>query len=67
MGNRIVIIQGHPDPAGDRLCHALAWIENVYRWCVVVVWYCSGTIDTYWQRWQSVGRKGQELVGPIGG
>jgi putative NADPH-quinone reductase len=24
MGNRIVIIQGHPDPAGGRLCHALA-------------------------------------------
>ena len=24
MGKRIVIIQGHPDPAGGRLCHALA-------------------------------------------
>lgn len=24
MGRRIVIIQGHPDPAGHHLCHALA-------------------------------------------
>lgn len=24
MGSRIVIIQGHPDPAGGHLCHALA-------------------------------------------
>jgi len=24
MGKRIVIIQGHPDPAGGHLCHALA-------------------------------------------
>jgi putative NADPH-quinone reductase len=24
MGSRILIIQGHPDPAGGRLCHALA-------------------------------------------
>ena len=24
MSRRITIIQGHPDPAGDRLCHALA-------------------------------------------
>jgi len=24
MPHRITIIQGHPDPAGDRLCHALA-------------------------------------------
>ena len=24
MARRIVIIQGHPDPAGDRFCHALA-------------------------------------------
>jgi putative NADPH-quinone reductase len=24
MARRIAIIQGHPDPAGDRLCHALA-------------------------------------------
>lgn len=24
MGRRIVIIQGHPDPAGGHLCHALA-------------------------------------------
>jgi putative NADPH-quinone reductase len=24
MAKRIVIIQGHPDPAGGHLCHALA-------------------------------------------
>jgi len=24
VGKRIVIIQGHPDPSGDRFCHALA-------------------------------------------
>jgi flavodoxin-like protein len=24
MAQRITIIQGHPDPAGDRFCHALA-------------------------------------------
>src|SRR5574342_751540 len=24
MANRIAIIQGHPDPAGGRFCHALA-------------------------------------------
>ena len=25
MGKRITIIQGHPDPAQARLCHAIAW------------------------------------------
>jgi putative NADPH-quinone reductase len=24
MSRRLTIIQGHPDPAGNRLCHALA-------------------------------------------
>jgi putative NADPH-quinone reductase len=24
MARRVAIIQGHPDPAGDRFCHALA-------------------------------------------
>jgi putative NADPH-quinone reductase len=24
VGQRVAIIQGHPDPAGDRFCHALA-------------------------------------------
>lgn len=24
MPRRLTIIQGHPDPAGNRLCHALA-------------------------------------------